>query len=101
MGNVTRQFGINGLESIEKNIDALFDFLNSFSDVIEFEVVTAGTEVEISHGLEAIPRQVFPVVVEGATVSFANVYSGTTAWTKSKVYLTASLAGTYYIILRR
>lgn len=99
MSNVAKQYGFPG--AVEQNINVLFDFLNSFSDVIEFEVVTAGTEVEISHGLEAIPRQVFPVIVEGSSVSFANVYPGTTAWTKSKVYLTASLAGTYYVILRR
>lgn len=85
----------------QENLKALFDFINQFSDIISFEVATAGTEVEIPHKLEAIPRQVFPVVVEGATTSFANVFPGTTAWTTSKIYLTASLAGTYYIIIRR
>lgn len=99
MSQIAKQFGYPGAK--EKNIDALIDFINSFSDVIEFEVVTAGTEVAISHGLEAIPRDVFPVVKENSTVSFANVYAGSTAWTTSKVYLTASLPGKYYVILRR
>lgn len=97
--SLLKQFGFPG--SGERNIEALFDFINSFSDIIEFEVITGGTEVEIPHGLERIPTQVFPVVIEGSTVSFANVYPGTTAWTSSKVYLTASLPGKYYVILRR
>jgi len=85
----------------QENLKALFDFLNQFSDIIKFEVIAAGVDVEIPHDLEAIPRQVFPVVVEGATTSFANVFPGTTAWTSSKIYLTASLPGSYYVILRR
>jgi hypothetical protein len=99
MTNITQEYGYLGSE--KRNIEKLFDFINQFSDVIEFIVVTAGTEVEIPHALEAIPRQVFPVITEGDTVSFANVFPGTTAWTASKVYLTASLAGTYNVILRR
>lgn len=95
---IQRQFGFDSQES---NLQTLFDFLNSFSDVISFEVTVAGTEVLIPHKLEAIPRQVFPVILEGDTVSFANVFAGTTAWTTSEVYLTASLPGTYSIILRR
>lgn len=84
-----------------ENLKALFDFLNAFSDIISFVVITGGTEVEIPHLLEAIPRQVFPVIMEGDLVSFANVFAGTTAWTSSKIYLTASLPGTYHVILRR
>lgn len=99
MNNITQEYGYLGSE--KRNIEKLFDFINQFSDVIQFEVVTAGTEVEIPHTLEAIPRQVFPVITEGDSVSFANVFPGTTAWTSSKVYLTASLAGTYNVILRR
>ena len=78
-------------------------FLNHhyFTDVISFTVITGGTEVAIPHKLEAIPRQVFPVILEGDTVSFANVFAGTTAWTSSNIYLTASLPGTYHVILRR
>lgn len=97
--NLTRSYGFVG--SQELDIQAVFDFLNSFSDVISFEVTVAGTEVLIPHKLEAIPRQVFPVILEGDTVSFANVFAGTTAWTTSEVYLTASLPGTYHVILRR
>jgi hypothetical protein len=84
-----------------ENVKALYDFLNQFSDIISFTVITGGTEVEIPHKLERIPRQVFPVILEGDTVSFANVFAGTTAWTLSKIYLTASLPGTYHVILRR
>jgi hypothetical protein len=99
LSNIVEQFGFAG--SDKANIRALIDFVNSFSDVIDFTVVTAGAEVEISHGLEAIPSQVFPVIKEGDTVSFANVFAGSTAWTTSKIYLTASLAGNYHVILRK
>lgn len=96
---LVRQFGFQGNE--ESNIQAIFDFINKFTDVLSFAVVTGGVEVAIPHNLEAIPSQVFPVIIEGSVVSFANVYAGTTAWTTSKIYLTASLPGTYYVILRR
>lgn len=99
MSNIVEQYGFP--EAPAFNVRALIDFINSFTDVINFTVVTAGTEVEIPHNLDAIPRQVFPVILEGDTVSFANVFAGTTAWTSSKIYLTASLPGTYHIILRR
>lgn len=97
--SVTQEYGYLGSE--KRNIDKLFEFLNGFSEVIDFDVVTAGDEVEIPHDLEAIPRQVFPVIMESDTVSFANVFPGSTAWTSSKIYLTASLAGRYHVILRR
>lgn len=99
MSNITQEYGYLGSE--KRNIEKLFDFINQFSDVIQFEVVTAGVDVEIPHKLEAIPRQVFPVICEGDTVSFANVFPGVTPWTSSKIYLTASLAGMYNVILRR
>lgn len=99
MSNLGMQFGFP--TAPEENLKALFDFLNQFSDIISFTVLVGGTEVEIPHKLERTPRQVFPVIMEGDTVSFANVFAGTTAWTQSKVYLTASLPGTYHVILRR
>jgi hypothetical protein len=99
MTGVVTQFGFPG-DNV-KNLEAVIDFINSFSEVLSFTVVTGGVEVLIPHDLEVIPRQVFPVIKEGDTVSFANVYAGTTAWTKSEVYLSASLPGTYNVILRR
>ena len=98
MGNVAKVIGPN---SSVLNINAVIDFINSFTDVIDFTVVTAGTEVAIDHDLEYIPSIVIPITKEGDSVSFANVYPGSTAWTKSKVYLTASLPGNYHVILRR
>lgn len=99
MSNIVQEYGYIGSE--KRNIEKLFDFINQFSDVIQFEVVNAGVEVAIPHNLEAIPRQVFPVIQEGDSVSFANIFPGTTPWTMSEIYLTASLAGTYSVILRR
>ena len=92
----------NSLKDVELNQDlqALFDNINS-SEYIGFEVLTAGTEVAIPHGLEHIPRYYTAVDNEVNTGSGANVYGGSTAWTKRNIYLTATLAGTYTIILRR
>ena len=85
MSNIIQEYGYLGSE--KRNIEKLFDFINQFSDVIQFEVVTAGTEVEIPHTLEAIPRQVFPVIQEGDTVSFANVFPGTRPGHRAKYIL--------------
>ena len=41
MTNITQEYGYLGSE--KRNIEKLFDFINQFSDVIEFIVVTAGT----------------------------------------------------------
>lgn len=99
MANIGKLVGVKN--TLEQNVNSVIDFINSFTEVIDFTVVTAGTEVKVSHDLEYIPRHVFPVVIEGSSVSFANVYPGSSAWTKKAVYLTASLPGTYYVILRR
>lgn len=99
MGNIAKVIGIP--DALNVNVNAIIDFLNSFSDIIDFTVVTAGTDVAVSHDLEHIPTSAIAVMKEGDTVSFANVYPGTTAWTKSVVYLSASLPGVYHVILRR
>ena len=99
MGNVAKVIGVP--DAFEQNLNSVIDFLNSFSEVIDFTVVTAGTEVAVSHKLEYIPRHVFPVIMENDNVSFANIYPGSSAWTKNTVYLTATLPGTYHIILGR
>lgn len=99
MANVVKRIGFPGAS--DQTLSDLVDFLNSFSQVINFTVATAGTEVKVTHELEYIPRHVFPVLMENDTVSFANVYPGSSAWTKNEVYLTATLPGTYHIILRR
>jgi len=72
---------------------------DSISDSFDFTVVTAGVEVEITHNLGVVPTEVLPVVKPGKE-SFANVYSGTTEWTITTAYLTASLAGDYSVCFR-
>ncbi len=71
----------------------------SISDSIDFTIVTAGVEVAIAHNLGVIPSEVLPVVKTGK-LSFANVYAGTTPWTETHAYLTASLAGDYSACFR-
>ena len=99
MANIGKLVGAKS--ALEQNVNAVIDFINSFTEVIDFTVIAAGTEVKVSHDLEYVPRHAFPVVMEGDSVSFANVYPGSSAWTKKEVYLTASLPGTYHVILRR
>lgn len=73
--------------------------VDSFTAALDFTVATAGVEVAIAHNLGVIPTEIVPVVKSG-NASFANVYPGTTPWSETHVYLTASLAGDYSVMVR-
>ena len=73
--------------------------VDSFTASLDFTVTTAGDEVAIAHNLGVIPVEIVPVVKVG-NASFANVYPGTTPWSETHIYLTASLAGNYSVMAR-
>lgn len=84
----------------ETDVQSLFDHLNAFTDPVPVVVVTAGTAVPVPHRLEFIPRMAFQVVTP-LTTGAGVVYPGGAAWTTTTVSLTATVAGTYHVILRR
>ena len=84
----------------ELDLNAVFNWINGFSDVIEFTVAVGGTEVAVPHDMESVPASVIRVVTESATGQGV-VFPGSTAWTETNVYLTATVAGDYAVILRR
>lgn len=86
--------------SKELDMNALFNWINAWSDPIDFTVATAGVEVAVSHEFETIPDSVLQIVRQSATGQGV-VIPGTTAWTTTAVYLTATVAGDYAILLRR
>ena len=99
MPNLSRRS--SGLKPPELDLDVknIVDYINA-EEYIEFTVDTAGTEVTIPHKLEYIPRYFNQAGSETANGQGV-IYSGSTAWTNTNVYLTATVAGTYAIILRR
>lgn len=84
----------------ETDFNALFNWVNGFSDVLTFTVVTGGTEVSVPHTMELIPSHAAQVTTQLSTGQGA-VIPGTTPWTVSAVYLTATVPGVYSVILRR
>lgn len=84
----------------ESDLNKLFNWINGWSDPIAFTIAVAGTEVSVPHDMELIPAGAVPVVTEQPTGTGV-VYPGTTAWTSTNVYLTATVAGDYVVVLRR
>jgi len=84
---------------LDQDIQSLFDDVNS-NEYIEFTVAVAGTEVTVPHNLEHIPRY-FKMAGSEIANGQGVVYSGSTAWNAVNIYLTATIAGTYAVILRR
>lgn len=78
----------------------MFKWINTWSDVIEVDIASAGIEVDIEHGMEIIPSFLMQVVAADTTGTGV-VYPGGTAWDREKIYVTATVAGTYHIVLRR
>jgi len=78
---------------------------NSLFDVVYFTVAVAGTEVAVPHALGAVPASFVQVTLQhpirGKPTGTGAVANGTTAWSATNVYLTASVAGTYAAIIRR
>lgn len=99
MPNLSRRSSGLKPATLDLDIKSIVDYINS-EEYVTFTVATAGTEVEIPHSLEHIPRY-YSKVGNETTNSTGNIYSGTTPWTKSAVYLTATVAGDYSVILRR
>lgn len=86
--------------SVEGDITSVFDWVNAFSDIITVAVVTAGVAVVVAHRLERVPRMAFQIVTP-ATTGQGVIFPGGVAWTTTTVSLTATVAGTYHVLLRR
>lgn len=84
----------------ETDFNALFNWVNGWSEVLLVVVTGPGVEVAVAHLMEAVPTLAVQVVTPGVTGT-GTVYPGASAWTTSTVYLTATAAGTYAVILRR
>jgi len=84
----------------ELDQNAIFNWLNGWSDPITFTVVTGGTEVAVSHDMEVVPDHAIHLIRPGA-MGQGSVFPGTTAWTNKLVYLTSTVAGDYAVVLRR
>ncbi len=86
--------------SEEGDIQSVFDTINAFTEPLALVVVTSGVAVSLAHKLEFVPRMAFQVVTP-TTTGTGVVYPGGGAWTTTTVSLTATVAGTYHVILRR
>jgi hypothetical protein len=84
----------------ETDVQSVFDWLNAFTDPIQVVVVAPGAPVSVAHRLEFVPRMALQVATP-LTTGTGSVYPGGAAWTTTTVSLTASAAGTYYVLLRR
>jgi hypothetical protein len=84
----------------ESDVQSLFDQINAFTDPLVLVVVTAGVAVSLAHKLEFVPRMAFQAATP-TTTGTGVVYPGGAAWTTTTVSLTATVAGTYHVILRR
>ena len=85
---------------LRRDIDQLLSEVNRQTDPITFTVAAPGTEVAITHGLGRVPVGAVPIVTPSVTGQGV-VYPGTTAWTSSTIYLTATAVGVYAILARR
>lgn len=85
---------------LEKDVRQIVDWINRLSEPVTFTVLVAGTEVEVSHGVGKVPASVIPSVKETDTGQGV-IYPGTTAWTNTAAYLTATVAGNYSVLFRR
>lgn len=86
-------------------INRLETIANCLFDLVYFTVTVAGTEVAVPHTLGFVPASFVQVSVErrlnGVPTGTGVVAAGTTAWTTTTAYLTASVAGYYAAIIRR
>jgi len=88
------------LPDIYKTLESIANEINRDGEPISFTVAVAGTEVSISHKLNAVPSSAFQVVA-ATTTGTGVIYPGTTAWTATTIYLTATVAGVYHFRARR
>jgi hypothetical protein len=84
----------------DSDINTLFDWINAFTEVVNFTVVAPGAATSVTHTLEYVPRMALQVVRSGNTGT-GSVYDGGVAWTNRTVSLTATAAGTYSVLIRR
>ena len=87
-------------ESQDTDVQSVFDWINQQTEPIQVVVPAPGAPVVVSHRLEFVPRMAIQVATP-LTTGVGSVYPGGVAWTTTTVSLTASAAGTYYVILRR
>jgi hypothetical protein len=84
----------------DSDIQSLFDWINQQTEPLQVIVPAPGAAVVVAHRLEFVPRMAIQVATP-LTTGTGSVYPGGVAWTTTTVSLTASAAGTYYVILRR
>lgn len=88
-------------DKLDTNITQIVDWINRWSEnPVSFTVAIAGTEVKVAHQLGKIPSFAVQLITEDST-DHGVVYPGATAWTNTHIYITASVAGDYSIMLRR
>lgn len=85
---------------IYKSLESISNEINRTSEAITFTVSTPGTEVAIPHKLNAAPSSISQIVTP-ATTGTGVIYPGTTAWSATAIYLTATATGIYHFRARR
>jgi len=84
----------------DRDVQSLFDWINSQTEPIKFTVPAPGAPVVVAHKLERVPRMAIQVACP-LTTGVGSVYPGGVAWTTTTISLTASAAGDYFVIIRR
>ena len=84
----------------DRDVQSLFDWINQQTEPVKVTVAVAGVAVVVAHQLERVPRMAIQVACP-LTTGVGSVYPGGVAWTTTTISLTATVAGDYFVIIRR